>query len=62
MRHSNMLQKVHGLSRLATTNQKVALQSNSQEYELAIARSTSTPYKMLKRIGNDLSWQDIKRN
>ena len=41
--------------------ENVALLTNSQEYELAMAKSTSTPYKMLKRIGNDLSWQDIKR-
>ena len=25
-----------------------------------MAKSTSTPYKMLKRIGNNLSWQEIK--
>ena len=25
-----------------------------------MAKSTSTPYKILKRVGNDLSWQDIK--
>ena len=30
-------------------------------YKLAVAISTSTPYKMLKRIRNDLGWQDIKR-
>ena len=40
--------------------EKVALLANSQEYKLAIAKSMSTPYKMLKRIGNDLSLQDIK--
>ena len=28
---------------------------------MAMAKSTSTSYKMLKEIGNDLSWQDIKR-
>ena len=27
--------------------------THSQEYGLAIAKSTSTPYKMLKRLGNN---------
>ena len=40
--------------------EKLAALTNSQEYELAMARSTSTPYKMLKRIGNDLYWQEMK--
>ena len=40
--------------------EKVAALQNSQEYKLAMAKSTSTSYKMLKRIGNDLSWQEIK--
>ena len=35
--------------------EKVALLTNSQKYKLAKAKSTSTSYKMLKRIGNDLS-------
>ena len=39
---------------------KIALLTNSQEYELAMVKSTSTPYKMLKRMGNDLSWPGIK--
>ena len=34
---------------------------NSQEYELATAKSNSTPYIILKGIGNDLSWQEIKK-
>ena len=40
--------------------EKVAVLTNSQEYELATAKSTTASYKMLKRIGNDLSWQGIK--
>ena len=32
-----------------------AVLTNSQEYELATAKSTSTPYKMLKGMVNDLS-------
>ena len=35
--------------------------THSQEYELATAKSTSTPYKMLIRLGNDLDWPEIKR-
>ena len=31
--------------------QKVALLTNTQEYELAMAKSTSTLHKMLKRMG-----------
>ena len=50
-----------GPSRLAVTNRKIALLTQSQEYELATAKSTSTPYKMLKRLGNDLDWHEIKR-
>ena len=41
--------------------EKVASLTHSQEYKLATAKSTSTPYKMLKRLGNDLDWHDIKR-
>ena len=33
----------------------------SQEYELAAAKCTSTLYKMLKSLGNDLDWLEIKR-
>ena len=40
--------------------EKVAALINSQEYKIANAQSTSTPYKMLNRMGNDLSWQEIK--
>ena len=35
--------------------------TNTQEYELVTAKPTSTPYKMLKGIENDLSWQEIKK-
>ena len=41
--------------------EKVASLTQSQEYELATAKSTSTPYKMLKRLSNDTDWLDIKR-
>ena len=41
--------------------ENVASLTHSQEYELATARSTSTSYKMLKRLGNKIDWQDIKR-
>ena len=40
--------------------EKVAVLTNSQEYKLATVKSIITPYKMLKRMGNDLSWQEIK--
>ena len=39
----------------------VALLSNSQEYELATAKLTGTPYNLLKRIGKDTSCQEVKR-
>ena len=43
--------------------EKVALlTTHNQEYELTTAKSTSTPYKMLKILGNDLDWHEIKRN
>ena len=41
--------------------EKVALLTHSQEYKLTTAKFTSTPYKMLKRLGNNMDWQDIKR-
>ena len=41
--------------------EKIALLTHSQQYKLATAKSASTPYKMLKRIGNNANWQDIKR-
>ena len=41
--------------------EKVASLTHSQEYELATAKSTSTPHKMLKWLGNDLDWHEIKR-
>ena len=34
--------------------EKVASLTHSQEYTLATAESTSTTYKMLKRIGNNI--------
>ena len=40
---------------------KVAVLTNTQEYVLATAKSTSIPHKMLTRMGNDLSWQEIKK-
>ena len=36
--------------------EKVAALTNIQEHELVTAKSTETPYKMFKRMGNDLSW------
>ena len=41
--------------------EKIALLAHSQEHKLATAKSTSTPYKMLKRRGNNANWPDIKR-
>ena len=41
--------------------QKLASLTHSKEYELATAKSTSTPYKMLERLGNDFDWHEIKR-
>ena len=40
--------------------EKEAALQKSQEYKLAMAKSTGTSYKMLKRMGKDLSWQEIK--
>ena len=39
---------------------KVSVLTNSQKYESTTAKSTSTPYKVLK-IRNDLSRQEIKK-
>ena len=41
--------------------EKVALFTHSQGYEVATAKSTSTPYKMLRKLCNNTNWQDIKR-
>ena len=41
--------------------EKIVSLTQSQEYELATATSTSTPYNILKRLGNDLDWLEIKR-
>ena len=41
--------------------EKVALLTISKEYELAMAKSTSTPYKMLKRMGGDKSYHEIRK-
>ena len=35
--------------------------NNSKEHELTTAKSTSTPYKMLKRMGGARSWSEIKK-
>ena len=35
--------------------EKVTLLKNNKEYELAMAKSTGSPYKMLKRIG----WPEV---
>ena len=40
---------------------KLVSLTQSQEYELVTAKSTSIPYKMLERLGNDLDWLEIKR-
>ena len=40
--------------------EKVAILTNTQQYELAMAKSTGTPYQMLNRMKNGLSWQEIK--
>ena len=40
--------------------EKVAVLINTKEYELVTGKPISTPYKILKRMGNDLSWQEIK--
>ena len=41
--------------------EKIASLTLNQEYELATTNSTSTSYKMLKRLGNDVDWHKIKR-
>ena len=41
--------------------EKVALLTNSHENKLTTAILTSTPYKMVKRMGRDKKWQDIKK-
>ena len=40
---------------------KVASLTHIQEYKLATAKSTSTSYKVLGRLGNELDLHDIKR-
>ena len=40
---------------------KLASLTHSKECKLATANSTSTPYRMLKRLGNDLDLHEIKR-
>ena len=37
--------------------EKVALLTHSQEYDLATANATSTPHKMLKRLGNNIDFK-----
>ena len=41
--------------------EKVVLLTSSQEYELAMARSSVTPYKMLKQMGGARMWPDIRK-
>ena len=41
--------------------ENIASLTHSQEYELATATSTSTLYKMLNRLSNNIDWQDIRR-
>ena len=41
--------------------EKVASLNCGQEYKLATDKSTSTSYKMLRRLHNNTEWQDIKR-
>ena len=60
--HSDLQQQKYGLNRLAITIEKIASLTHSQEYELATAKSTRTPYKMLMTLGNDLDWLEIKEN
>ena len=41
---------------------RVAVLTNSQEYKLSTAKSTSsTPYKMLKRMESYFCWQEFKK-
>ena len=51
----------HGLCRLAITNGKGGILTKSKQYELATAKSTSTPYKMLKGMGGARSLPEIKK-
>ena len=51
----------HEFSTLVITKEKMALLTNSKEYELAMAKSTSTPYKMLKRTGRTRGWHEIRK-
>ena len=41
--------------------EKVAVLTITQEHKLAAVKSTRTHYKLLKRMGNDLNWQEIKK-
>ena len=40
--------------------ENVVLLTNSKEFELAIVKPTSTPYKILKRMGEVRSWHEIR--
>ena len=42
--------------------EKVAVLTNSQEYELATEKSNSTPYKMLKEWEMTFIGKELKRN
>ena len=41
--------------------EKVTVVTNTQEYEFTTIKSTSIPYGILKRMENDLTWQEIKK-
>ena len=51
----------HGLSRLVITNKNVALLPNRNVYELATDKSTSISCKMLRRMGGNRRWPEIKK-
>ena len=42
--------------------EKAASLTHSKEYEIATIKSTNTPYKVLKRLGNILNGRDIKES
>ena len=49
----------HGLRDWLLQIEKVALLTSSQEYDLAMAKSTGTSCKMLKGMGGARSWSEI---
>ena len=42
--------------------EKVAVLTNSQDYKLPTGKATSTPYKMLKKMGMTLIGKILKEN